>query len=143
MLIFIFKIYYNPKLLFSLLIIKKIREYIRIYRDLLRNTLKNIKIYKIISFIKVYNSILFIKLVLSNYKIIRSVYRTIDTLILYYYYKYTSMQCIKAKAKLNSIEIDNTNIDYKACKITRSKRIVSRDKQVKTKDLSIFQHADI
>ena len=128
MLIFIFKIYYNLKLLFSLLAIKRVREYIRIYKDLLRNILNNIEIYKIISFIKIYNSILFIKLVLSNYKIIGSAYRTIDTLILYYYYKYIGMQYIKAKAKLNNIKINNINIDYKACKIIRSKKIISRDK---------------
>ena len=87
MLIFIFKAYYNPELLFSLLATKRAREYIRIYRDLLINTLKNIETYKIVSFIKVYNSIPFIKLAPSDYKIIKSAYRAVDTLILYYYYR--------------------------------------------------------
>ena len=86
------------------------------------------KIYEIVSFIKVHNSVPFIKLAPSNCEIIGSTYRAVNTLILYYYYRYTGMQYIKAKAKLNNIKINNTNIDYKACKIIRSKKIVSRNK---------------
>ena len=38
------------------------------------------------------------------------------------------MQYTKSKAKLNNIKINNIIINYKACKITRSKRIIFRDK---------------
>lgn len=54
------------------------------YKNILKNILKKIKTYKLINFIKVYNSIFLIKLVFSNYKIIRSAYKAkkyINTLL--------------------------------------------------------------
>ena len=56
-----------------------------------RNTLKDIKICKIVSFTKIYNSILFVKLAPSNCKIVGLTYKAINILIFYYYYRYTGI----------------------------------------------------